>query len=67
MLVDEDYHSAHDVAEYPIRKFKDNAPVGQPNPAEYFAPGHVDPGVIGTIASFVTNAGGTPPSQAKSN
>ncbi len=43
------------------------ASTGKPDPAEYFAPGHVDVGVIGTIASFIANAGGAPPSQAKSN
>ncbi len=35
------------------------AGAGQPTPAEYFAPGHVDAAVIGTIASFIANAGGT--------
>jgi dienelactone hydrolase len=43
------------------------ASTGQPSPAEYFAPGHVDAGVIGTIASFIAHPGGAPPSQAKSN
>ena len=28
-----------------------------PGPAEYFAPGHVDVALIGTIASFIANAG----------
>jgi dienelactone hydrolase len=30
-----------------------------PGPAEYFAPGHVDVAVIGTIASFIENGGHT--------
>ena len=37
----------------------------KPTPAEYFAPGHVDATVIGTIASFVENGGST--SAAASN
>jgi uncharacterized protein len=35
------------------------AGAGQPGPAEYYAPGHVDAAVIGTIASFIANGGGT--------
>ena len=42
------------------------AATDKPAPAEYFAPGHVDAAVIGTIASFIANAGGTP-AQAASN
>ncbi len=38
----------------------------KPTPADYFAPGHVDAAVIGTIASFITNPVGTSP-QAASN
>jgi len=34
------------------------AGTGKPTPAEYFAPSHVDEAVIGTIASFIVNAGG---------
>ena len=37
----------------------------KPTPAEYFAPGHVDATVIGTIASFIENGGST--SAAASN
>jgi hypothetical protein len=33
------------------------AGAGNPKPADYFAPGHVDASVIGTIASFIANAG----------
>ncbi len=40
---------------------------GTPGPANYFAPGHVDVALIGTIASFIANAGGTPSSQAASH
>ena len=36
------------------------ASAGKPGPAEYSAPGHVDVAVIGTIASFIANAGGAP-------
>ena len=43
------------------------AGVGQPTPAEYYAPGHVDAAVIGTIASFIANAGGTPGAKAASH
>ncbi len=42
------------------------ASTDKPSPAGYFAPGHVDAAVIGTIASFIANAGGTPSSQAAS-
>jgi dienelactone hydrolase len=35
------------------------AGAGKPGPAEYDTPGHVDVAVIGTIASFIANAGGT--------
>jgi hypothetical protein len=38
----------------------------KPVPADYFAPGHVDAAVIGTIASFITNPAGASP-QAASN
>jgi uncharacterized protein len=34
------------------------AGAGKPGPAEYDKPGHVDRAVIGTIASFIENAGG---------
>ena len=37
----------------------------KPAPTEYFAPGHVDAAVIGTIASFIENGGST--SAAASN
>ena len=40
---------------------------GTPGPAEYFAPGHVDVALIGTIASFIANAGDAPSSQAAPN
>lgn len=43
------------------------AGAGQPTPAEYYAPGHVDAAVIGTIASFIANAGGTPGAKAASH
>lgn len=49
------------------------ASADKPTPAEYSAPGHVDVGVIGTIASFIANgvatttAGGAPAHQAASN
>jgi hypothetical protein len=33
------------------------AGTGNPKSADYFAPGHVDASVIGTIASFIANAG----------
>ncbi len=39
---------------------------GKPTPAEYYAPGHVDAAVIGTIASFV-NADGASARHAASN
>ena len=37
----------------------------KPTPTEYFAPGHVDAAVIGTITSFIENGGS--PSAAASN
>src|SRR6266481_4437163 len=43
------------------------ASAGKPGPGDYFAPGHVDAAVIGTIASFIENGRGTPSSQATSN
>jgi len=43
------------------------ASAGKPGPSDYFAPAHVDAAVIGTIASFITTAGGTPSPQATSN
>jgi dienelactone hydrolase len=43
------------------------ASTDKPVPADYFAPGHVDAAVIGTIASFITNPRGTSPPQAASN
>ena len=43
------------------------ASTDKPVPADYFAPGHVDAAVIGTIASFIKNPGGTSPPQAASN
>ena len=39
---------------------------GKPGPAEYDTPGHVDGAVIGAIASFITNPGGTSSPQAAS-
>jgi pimeloyl-ACP methyl ester carboxylesterase len=33
------------------------AGTGKPNPAELYAPGHVDVSVIGKIASFIAGAG----------
>src|SRR5580704_10671776 len=35
------------------------AGAGKPGPADYETPGHVDVAVIGTIASFIANGGGT--------
>jgi dienelactone hydrolase len=43
------------------------ASTDKPAPVDYFAPGHVDAAVIATIASFITNPGGTSPPQAASN
>ena len=43
------------------------AGAGKPGPAEYNTPGHVDGAVIGAIASFIANAGGSPSSQAAPN
>ena len=37
------------------------ASAGRPVPSEYFAPAHVDPSVIGTIASFITTPGAPAP------
>lgn len=39
---------------------------GKPTPAEYYAPGHVDAAVIGTIVSFINQAG-APAHQAAAN
>jgi uncharacterized protein len=43
------------------------AGTGKPGPAEYDTPGHVDGAVVGAIASFIANAGGSPSSQAVAN
>ena len=43
------------------------AGTGKPGPAEYAAPGHVDVAVIGTIASFIANAGAAPTRQTAMN
>src|SRR5271170_7661838 len=43
------------------------AGTGKPGPAEYATAGHVDVAVIGTIASFIANAGAAPTRQTAVN
>ena len=43
------------------------AGAGKPGPAEYNTPGHVDRAVLGTILSFIANAGGSLLPQAASH
>ena len=43
------------------------AGTGKPGPAEYDTPGHVDGAVIGAIAGFIANPGGSPSSRAAAN